>query len=125
MWRCFNPFTPVRKTNFCKKRSRRFQKSRKYRKLDMGHFAPSTVVSICPNTTAITTMPNLSISSDLPSTLDVPTRPKLPTPSTPSKTWAKSYPTPVPLSSLVYSVWSIEEEWDRTKQKGERGKTRS
>ena len=38
--RSFNPFTPVRENNFGKKRSRRSQKNRKYRKLNMGHFMP-------------------------------------------------------------------------------------
>ena len=37
-------------------------------------------------------MANLSVPSDLPSTLSVPTVPKLPTPSQQSKTWAKPYP---------------------------------
>ena len=80
--RSFNPFTPVRETNFGKKRSRRSQKNRKYRKVDMGYFAPSTVVSTCPPTTATTTMANLCSPSNLLSILDVP---KLPAPSKPPK----------------------------------------
>ena len=66
----------------------------------MGHFAPSIVASTCLTTTTTTTMVNLSAPSNPPSILHVP---KLPAPSKPSKTWAKPYPTPVPLSSPVHS----------------------
>ena len=80
--RSFNPFTPVKEINFGKKRSRRSQKNRKCRKLDMGCFVPSTVASTCQTTTNTTTMVNLSAPSNPPSILDVP---KLPAPSKPSK----------------------------------------
>ena len=110
--RNFNSFTPVRENNFDKKISRRFQKSRKYRKLDMGCFMPSTVASTWPTTTTTSISVNLSVPSDPPSTLSVPTVPKQPTPSQPSKIWAKPYSTPVPLSSPVHSDWSSEEDWD-------------
>ena len=109
--RSFNPFTPVRETNFGKKRSRRSQKSRKYRKLDMGYFAPSTVAFTCPTTT---TTINLSAPSNPPRILDVP---KPPAPSKPSKTWAKPYLTSVPLSFPVHLDWPLEEDWDSAKQK--------
>ena len=102
--RSFNPFTPVRETNFGKERSRRSQKSRKYRKLDMGHFSPSTVASTWPTTTATTTMENLSVPCKPPNTLNVQAVPKPSRSSQPSKTWAMPY-TPVPLLSLVPSDW--------------------
>ena len=35
----------------------------------------------------------------------------------PYKMWAIHYPTLVPLSSPVHSDWSLEEDWDGTKQK--------
>ena len=119
--RSFNPFTPVRETNFGKKRSSRSQKSRKYRKFDMGHFAPSTAVSPWPTTT--TTMVNLSVPNKLPSTLNVRTVPKPSASSQLSKTWQRPY-TSVPLSSLVHSDWSSEEDWDGTKQKERERETR-
>ena len=114
-----NPFTPVRETNFGKKRSQRSQ-NRKYRKLDMGCFVPFTMASTWPTTTTTTTMVNLSLPTNPPSTLNIPTVPKPPAPSHPSKTWERPY-TPVPLSSPVHSDWSSEEDWDGTKQK-ERGR---
>ena len=78
---------------------------------------PSTVVSKWPtNTATTTTMANLLVPSKLPSTLNVPTVPKPSASSQPSKSWPRPY-TPVPLSSLVYSDWSSEEDWDSTKQK--------
>ena len=115
--RAFSPFTPVREICIGKKRSRRFHKSRKYRKLDMGHFVPSTAASTWPTITATTTMANLSVPSNAPSTLNVPTVLKLPVPSQLSKTWGKPFSISVPMSSTVHSDWSSEEDWDRTKQK--------
>ena len=95
----FHPITHIRETNFGKKRSRRFQKSRKYRKFDMGCFTSTTAASMCPTTTATTTTANLSAPSSPPSILDVP---KPPAAQKPSKTWAKPYPTAVLLSSPVH-----------------------
>ena len=112
--RSFNPFTPVRETNFSKKRSRRSQKSRKYRKLDMGHFVPSTTASTWPTTTTTTTTANLSVPTKLPTTLYVPTVHKSQASSQTSKTCPRPY-TPVPLSSPVHSDWSSEEDWNGTK----------
>ena len=112
--RSFNPFTPVRENNFGKKRSRRSQKSRKYRKLDMGHIGPSTVVCTWPTNT--TTTVNLSVPTKLPSTLNVPTVPKPQSSSQTSKWWPRPY-TAVPLLSPVHSGWSSEEDWDGNKQK--------
>ena len=53
------PFTPVRGNKFGKKRSRRSQKSRKYRRLDTGCFVPSTVMPALPTTTTNNTTVNL------------------------------------------------------------------
>ena len=66
--RSFNPFTQVRETNFGKKRSRRSKKSKR---LDVGHFTPFSVASTCPTTTTTTTMLNLSAPSNLPSILNI------------------------------------------------------
>ena len=114
--RSFNPFTLVRENKFGKKRSRS-QRSRKYRKLDMGCLMPSTVASLWQTTTIITTMANLLVPSGPPSTSNIPTMPKLPAPRQPPKMWAKCYPTPVPLSSPVHSDLSWEEDRDGTRQK--------
>ena len=102
----FSPFTPVRETNFGKKmkRSRKSQSSGKCRKLDIGHYAPSTVVSTCPMTTATTTTSKMSVPFNLLNILDVPTIPKLPAPSNLSRTWANPYTTPVSLSSQYIQI---------------------
>ena len=42
-----NPFTPVRENTSGKKRSRRLQRGRKCRKLDMGCCMPTTAASTC------------------------------------------------------------------------------
>ena len=71
----------------------------------MGCFVPSTVASMYPIATTTTTAASLSLPSNPPSILDVPAIPKPPAPSKPSKTWAKPYPTPVPLLSPVELDW--------------------
>ena len=65
-----------------------------------------------PFTTATATLP---VSFKLPSTLNTPTVPKPQGSSQTSKTWPRPY-TPVPLTAPVHSDWSLDEEWDGTKQ---------
>ena len=74
-------------------------------------------MSTWPTTNATTTMVNLSVPSNQPSSSNVQTEPKPPVPNQSSKMWEKCYPTPVLLSSPVHSDWSSEEDWDETKQK--------
>ena len=59
-----NSFTLVRENKCGKKRSR------KYRKLDMGHSAPSIVASVCPTMTITTSTAILSASA--PTSLSTP-----------------------------------------------------
>ena len=114
-------FNPVKETNFGKKRSRRSQNYRKNRKLDMGCFVPSTVVSTCPTVTATTTMANLSAPSNPPSILDVP---KLPAPSKPSKTWAKPTPQQYHFHPQYILICHEKKIGMETCRKRERGWTR-
>ena len=120
----FNPLAPVRENTFGKKRSRRLQKSRKYRKLDIGCSSSSTATSTWATMSTTTTMVNLSVPYSLPSISNVPSVPKPPVHRPPYKTWEICNPTAVPLSSPVHSDWSSEEDWDGTKQKRERESAR-
>ena len=55
--------------------------------------------------------------SDLPSTSNILSMPKLLVHRLPYKMWALCHPTPTLISSLIHSNWSSEEDWDGTKQK--------
>ena len=83
----------------------------------MGHSKPSTVASTWPTMTTTTSMASLSAPSGPLSTSNILSMPKPPAHRLPYKMWAIHHPTPVPLSSLVHSDWSSEEDWDSTKQK--------
>ena len=75
--------------------------------------ATAMATLLIPFTTAMAT---LLVSSKLPSTMNTPTMPKPQDFSQMLKPWPRAY-TSVPLSALVYSDWSSEEDWDGTKQK--------
>ena len=103
-----NLFTSVRESKSGQKRSR------KYKKLDMGHSVPSTVASACPTTTitistatlsasAPTGPPELTPSGRL-STSNTLSTPKPQMHRLPHKTWAICCPTPAQISPSVHYV---------------------
>ena len=85
----------------------------------MGCSSPSTVASAYPTVTITTSAVSLSapVPSGMPTTLNIPSLPKSPMHRPSYKTWAVCFLTPVLLSSPVHSDWSLEEDWDGTKQK--------
>ena len=101
------------------KRSRRYLRSKKYTKLDMGHSAPSTAASPCPIMTITTSTATLSAPapSGLPSTSNILSVPKPPAERPACKTWAICHPAPALISSAIHSDWSSDKDWESTKQK--------
>ena len=103
------PFSPVREDKPSKKRNRRLQRSRKYRKLDMGHSMPTTGMSICLTTTTTSTASlSAPVPSGFPSTSNILSIPKPPAQRPPYKTWAICHPTPALISPQIHTDWASD-----------------